>query len=509
MPDDNPLFISEMLGRRYGMKTGGCARVTNRRTGVGIVLPVVVSDRVKGETLYVSFHKSKAQIERGVYINDVTSHEGRCAYSGQTTVKASEILMERVGAPHSEAPSLDTTRMIRRTNALVTPSALPVDTTLIDPKAELPIWKGQASRLYVTDVIQETHDVFTYRFQGNPLVRFVYWPGQFCTLVLNIDGKKVLRSYTISSTPTRPYVLEITVKRVPGGLVSNWLADNLKPGDAIDVAGPKGKFALIPGQIPKKVLFVSGGSGVTPLMSMSRWLYDVSANVDVRFFNAIRSPNDFIFQKELEHLTSSYKMFTPIICAASRESDDAWPGLTGRINREMLEKSVPDFLERHIYMCGPQGFMDAVKNILKETGYDLKNLHTESFGGASPNKPSRSRTASANKPAPPRPPVSTTVPLSAPPTVVEAPTEVFNVTFARSEQQIQSDGDLPLLDLAEENDIDLDYGCRSGTCGDCKVRLLKGEVDQMTDEGLYDDEIEAGYILTCVSHPLSDCTLDA
>ena len=502
MPDENALHVSERLAERHKLKTGDFARVSNRLTGALIVLPVTVTDRIKGETTYVSFHKSRAQIEKGQYINTITEHVGRCPYSGQTTLKATEILLERIDAPHSKAPSPAAVRVIRHATEQLPPPTMPVDTTLIDPKAELPIWKGQATQLYVTDIFQETHDVFTYRFQGNPLVRFAYWPGQFCTIVLNINGKKVLRSYTISSTPTRPYVLEVTIKRVPGGLVSNWMADNLKVGDPIDIAGPKGKFCLIPGKIPPKVLFLSSGSGVTPLMSMSRWLCDISANVDVKFFNAIRSPNDFIFQKELEHLTSQYKMFEPIVSAASRGANGStWMGLTGYVNRTILEMIAPDIHERQIYMCGPPGFMNAVKDILKEMEFDIANLHLESFGGV--------RTSAKNKPAPP--PTRTVASVT---TVAAPPAEVavavtYAVTFAQSGVEVEGDTELPLLDLAEENDVDLDYGCRSGSCGDCRVRLLNGTVDQMTDEGLDEDEIKAGYILTCVSTPTSACTLDA
>jgi 2Fe-2S type ferredoxin len=501
MPDENPLHVSKMLAAKHGFRTGDAARVTNRMTGTSMVLPVVVTDRVKGESTYVSFHKSRAQIEKGSYINAVTEHLGRCAYSGQTSLKATQVLLERIGAPQAKAPMPETTRVIRHVAELLPRSSLPVDTTLLDPKVDIPIWKGQASRLFVTDIFEETHDVYTYRFQGNPLVRFVYWPGQFATLVLNINGKKVVRSYTISSTPTRPYVLEITVKRVPGGLVSNWLADTLKVGDEIQIAGPKGKFSLIPGRIPQKLLFLSGGSGVTPMMSMTRWLCDISANVDVKFFTAIRSPNDFIFQKELEHLTAQYRMFEPIICATSRESDPSWTGLQGRITREIIEQIAPDLHERNIYMCGPGGFMEAVKGMLKELDFDLANLHIESFGGV--------RTGSANKPAPPPPMIHRVTPLASAAPAVAAPVETFMVGFARSDVKIEGDAEMPLLDLAEENDIDLDYGCRSGSCGDCRVRLLDGTVDQMTDEGLDAEEIKAGYILTCVATPTSDCTLDA
>ena len=501
MPDENPLHISKILAAKHDFRTGDTARVTNRLTGTFLTLPVVVNERVKGETTYVSFHKSRAQIVKGSYINAVMEHLGRCAYSGQTSLKATQVFLERVDVLQAKHPMPETTRIIRQAAGLLSTASMPVDTTLLDPKAEMPIWHGQASRLFVTDIFQETRDVYTFRFQGNPLVRFVYWPGQFATLVLNINGQKVLRSYTISSTPTRPYVLEITVKRVPGGLVSNWLADNLKVGDEIQIAGPKGKFCLVPGQIPRKVLFLSGGSGVTPLMSMTRWLCDVSANVNVKFFNSIRSPKDFIFQKELEHLTAQYRMFEPIICTSSREFDENWQGLEGRISREIIQQIAPDLHERHIFMCGPEGFMEAVKNMLKELNFNIANLHLESFGGV--------RTAKANKSTPPSQLIHRGSPIAPTPPAKKASEETFTVTFARSALQIKGESEKPLLDLAEENDIDLDYGCRSGSCGDCRVRLLEGTVDQETDEGLGDEEREAGYILTCVSTPTSDCKLDA
>ncbi len=104
--------------------------------------------------------------------------------------------------------------------------------------------------------------------------------------------------------------------------------------------------------------------------------------------------------------------------------------------------------------------------------------------------------------------VASVTTVAAPPAEV-AVAETYAITFAQSSVEVEGDTELPLLDLAEENDVDLDYGCRSGSCGDCKVRLLNGTVDQMTDEGLEEDEIKAGYILTCVSTPTFDCTLDA
>jgi ferredoxin-NADP reductase len=463
MPAQNPVHISPALAGRLKVKNGDTVKLIGPELDASVQLPVVVSNRVKGDTVYVSFHKSRAEVEEGRYINTVTSHVERCAYTAQTRVKASAIRLEPV---------------VRES------TGFHLDTTTIDPNRDLPVWAGQSTPLYVTEVIQETHDVFTYRFQGDPLCRFCYWPGQFCTLILNIDGKKVIRSYSISSTPTRPFTLEITVKRVPGGLVSNWMADNLKPGDAVHVSGPKGKFSLVPGKIPRKLLFLGAGSGLTPLMSMARWLCDVGAMVDVKFFNSVRSPNDIIFRKEVELLTSRHRIFTPIVVTSTRAAGQDWMGPTGRISRQMLELLVPDIHERHVYMCGPEGFMEAAKAILTDMGFDPINLHLESFEGL--------RTATANKTGVPE----------------DTHGKQLSVEFARAGKIACTDGVPTLLEFIEAQDIDLAYGCRSGSCGDCKVRLLKGEVDMACEDGLEPADKAAGYVLACTSRPKSNCVLD-
>jgi ferredoxin-NADP reductase/anaerobic selenocysteine-containing dehydrogenase len=512
MPDEHPLYVSAALAEKSGLKTGDRARVKNPGTGHFIELPVEVSDRVKGDNVYVSFHKSRAQMERGVYVNDVTSHETRCAYSGQTRLKATTVRLERVHVdvvkPVEIAPPLDAARAAgpnRDAPAPAQTAPLPprrrIDTTHIDPMSDLPVWSGQATPLHVTEVIQETHDVFTYRFQGDPLCRFAYLPGQFCSLVLNIDGKKVIRSYSISSTPTRPYVLEITVKRVPGGLVSNWLADTVKVGDEIVVSGPKGKFHLSPGTIPKKLLMLAAGSGITPLMSMSRWLCDVSADVDIVFFNSVRGPADVIFEKELDMMTNRYRMFQPIHLSASREGGRGWTGMIGRISRPVLEMVAPDLSERSGYICGPEGFMTAATKLLTEMKFDMANFHSESFGGL--------RTATANKALPAHESKST---VPAPAKVEPQPppplTLEYSVEFAKSGKTVPAGGKQPLLDLAESHDIEINYGCRSGSCGDCKVKLLSGEVHMDVDDGLSKADRDAGCVLACMAVPRSNCVVD-
>ncbi|MGC4088100.1 MAG: FAD-binding oxidoreductase [Polyangiaceae bacterium] len=469
MPDENPLFVSPSLAQRSGLKTGQRVKVTNPDTGGSMEFPAIVSDRVKGDVVYASFHKSRAQMDGTAYVNEVTSHVERCPYTSQTNFKATRVTLERVAAAVAANGSG------RRLN-----------TTVIDPKIDLPVWSGRDTPLYVTEIIQDTHNVYTFRLQGDPLCRFVYYPGQFCTLVLPIDGKKVVRSYSISSTPTRPYVLEITVKRVPGGLVSNWLPDNLKVGDRIEISGPKGKFCLTPGKIPPKILFLAAGSGITPLMSMARWLCDISADVDMKFFNSIQTAADIVFQHELEMFAARYRSFQPVLITTSRASGRGWTGLTGRVSRKMLELVAPDLHERQVYMCGPEGFMDAARALLIEMGFDMAHLHAESFGGA------RSSTDDA---------VPTTEELT--------DENAITVEFAKRGKRVRANKKLSLLEIAESHGIELDYGCRTGNCGDCKVKVLQGKFAAGHDEALSADERADGWALSCVATGRTDCVIDA
>lgn len=484
MPDDNPLYVSPSLAEKLNLEDGGWAKVTNRFNGEAEVWPVKVSDRVKGDTTYISFHKCGAEIEKLRYVNTVTAHEGRCAYSGQTTVKATQVLIEATSEPNvavAAAPEAVIEELTR------------LDTTQLNPADEHPIWDGQNTPLYVTDIVQETHDVFTFSFQGDPPCRFVYKPGQFCSLVLNIDGKKVVRSYTISSTPSRPFSLAITVKRVPGGLVSNWLPDNLKVGSRIEIAGPRGKFCLEPGKVPKKLLLLAAGSGITPSMSIARWLTDINADVDINFLNCVRSPHDIIYKSEIEMMTQRFpKVFSAVNISSTRESPAGWTGLSGRVSADMFKMLVPDLHERHIYMCGPGGYMEAVKTIMTELEFPMDHFNMESFGGV--------RTSTKNKQAP----------VGSHGAQAEAlRTEGHSVEFAKSGVTALAGSDLPLLDLAEENDVDIGYACRSGSCGECKVRLLKGEVDMENDDGLDAGEKKEGYVLTCVATAKGPVVLDA
>lgn len=337
-------------------------------------------------------------------------------------------------------------------------------------------------------IIEVTHDVKTFSFVTDPPGVFSHKPGQFLTFDLEIEGQSVLRSYTISSSPSKPHTVEVTIKRVPGGLVSNWLHDNMKVGDEVGLRGPGGKFNFF--EHPSShALMISGGSGITPLLSMARWICDTGTKTDVVFMHAAKVPNDIINKEELESMDETHDNFRLLVSLSKPEPEHEWEGLTGRISLEMIQNSVPDFMERTIYVCGPEPMMVSTKKLLEDGGFPMKNYHQESFGSA-PSK---------------------TVPLKRPKPVaaVSTSSSTERICFKQSDKEVVTDSENTILELAEENDVPLSSACRSGVCGACKVLKTEGEVNTEHGGGLEDDEIEQGYILACVSRPKGRVVIEA
>ncbi|MEL6928038.1 MAG: FAD-binding oxidoreductase [Cyanobacteria bacterium J06600_6] len=419
--------------------------------------------------------------------------------------------------------------------------------------ASLETWTQGTKQVNCIQIIDETVDVKTFTFVAEPPVKFDYQPGQFLTLNLDIDGKAVKRSYSISSTPSRPHTIEITVKRVPApadepsappGLVSNWLHDNLKVGSQIEVNAPVGKFTNFANP-SAKLFFISAGSGITPMMSMSRWLCDTVSQVDIVFLHSARSPEDIIFRQELEMMTSRYPNFKLAITVTRPVPGQPWYGYTGRINETILPAIAPDYKDRTVYVCGPNPFMEATKELLQKIDFPMDNYYEESFGGAkkkkkqkeaTPTVPTGDRTSiiqptasvptSAPVPVPEAAPTPEPVASQIPPTSIVTPPESAPaptpepvpvpksapssgssspmVVLAKSGQEIACDGEECILDVAEAEGADLPFGCRMGACGACKVKKIDGEV-------VYDDDVdcEDGHVLTCVARPVGKVTIEA
>lgn len=339
-------------------------------------------------------------------------------------------------------------------------------------------WRGGHLQLLCRQVRNETHDVKTFSFVASDMpTYFAYHPGQAATLELLIDGKTVRRSYTISSSPSRPYMLEFTIKRVPGGLVSNWMHDHMAPGHAIYVTGPHGKFNCTEIVAPR-YLMLSAGSGITPTMAMTRWLADTAAQADIVFLHYARSPQDLIFEAELQALAAQKKIQLVNVCA-DRGAQNQWQGPTGFISAQQLHDLVPDAAQRAVMMCGPKGFMDKARSELLAAGCAAENIHSENFS----------------------------------PPVVESEAKpggkVFTLKLEISGKTVPAQENLLLLDSLLNAGVDTPHACRAGSCGSCKVQVHAGEVEMPDNcSGLSSAERELGYVLACSCRVTGDLTLE-
>lgn len=344
--------------------------------------------------------------------------------------------------------------------------------------------------LQCCQIRQETPDVKSFFFRSLGGHAFQFSPGQFLTLELDIDGQRVNRCYTISSPPTRPHTLSITVKRVQGGTVSNWLHDHLEVGHSVRMLGPAGVFssALHPAE---RYLFLSAGSGVTPLMSMARTHRDLCDDRDTVFVHSARTPDDIIFGRELALLASSQLRFRAhFICEDLGERGD-WHGLTGRLSLPLLKLMAPDFLSREIFVCGPAPYMQAVRSMLDAAGFDMARHHEESFSFETLSAtPALNDDASAHQDA----------------STDALPT--FLVRFKKSQRTIPCGAGQAVLNAAHDAGLRLPASCTQGLCGTCKVHLLEGRVAMRHQGGIRQREIDQGMVLLCCSLPQSDLLID-
>jgi ferredoxin-NADP reductase len=365
------------------------------------------------------------------------------------------------------------------------PPASPLLTNLVEEREKIGIWSEGVATVKVADIVEETHDVKTFRLVGEKPVMFSYPPGQFITFLLNIDGEDVERSYSMSSSPSRPHVLEMTVKRVPGGIVSNWLCDHVKLGQRLTIKGPAGKFSCF--NYPSaKMLFIGAGSGITPLMAMSRWIVDTTSDVDVKLLASFRSPSDIIFRKELELISARHSRFqVAVTLTSSWRGTESWTGFAGRINKSIVRMLAPDLDQRHVFLCGPEPFAAEVKNALRELGFDLAKLHSESFGMGRVARGVKGKAKSLT--------------LSEP---------RHKVCFSKTGVTVDTDETVTLLELAEAHGIEIDYACRIGNCGECEVKFA-GKVAEKGEFELAAKCKENGLAYACCSVALSDLEVEA
>jgi len=356
---------------------------------------------------------------------------------------------------------------------------------------KLQFWTKGSKNMRCIGIVDRSHDFKSFQFMAEEPTLFFYKPGQFVTLELNIEGKRVLRSYTISSSPSRPHLIEISVKRVKGGLVSNYLHDHLNLGDTVTMKPPGGKFHCFD-TTTDKYLFLAAGSGITPMLSMARWWHDTGVYPDVVFYHGLREPEDAVFTEDMMMFTSANRKFKYVAAFTSPHLPQEWPGMKGRLSEEHLRQIVPDLHERMVFTCGPDSFMKHAKLLLEKQGFPIKERFRQESFGAPPAAKAAAAAQTAAAAGAAKPAVQ--------PRSAETADGATTVHFSLAGLEVfGGDMDVPILDLAEEIGIEIPSSCRAGTCGTCRAMKIKGEVECDETSGLSDADREAGYILTCVS----------
>ncbi|MFE0017615.1 2Fe-2S iron-sulfur cluster-binding protein [Mesorhizobium sp. NPDC059054] len=352
---------------------------------------------------------------------------------------------------------------------------------------EMAPWNDRLQVLEVIGVSDEAPQVKTFTFRSDAQTWFRYKPGQFITLELPVGDEPLMRTYTLSSSPSRPFSVAVTVKAQPGSVGTHWMFDNLAVGTRIRAFGPSGDFTHH-NHPAARYLFVSAGSGITPMMSMLRWLNDCAPWTDVAFVNCARRPEEIIFRKELELLGSHMPGLSLGFLIEERSSRESWFGHMGRLDAVRLPLLSPDFHEREVFCCGPDPFMRAVHNMLEATGFDMAHYHQESFGA---------------------PPVETPPPAKAEAGAAQPAEATLPLRFASSDIDSHCVAGQTVLQAARASGVRIPAACEFGLCGTCRVRKVSGEVEMNHNGGILDEEIGEGYILACCSKPLTALEIEA
>jgi stearoyl-CoA 9-desaturase NADPH oxidoreductase len=324
-----------------------------------------------------------------------------------------------------------------------------------------PLWSARELRGRILEVRRETSDSATIVIKPGWGFGFDYEPGQYLGIGLLVDGRWRWRSYSLTSSPHRgARTVTITVKAMPEGFLSAHLVDGVQPGTIVRLAAPQGNFVL-PDPAPPAVLFVTAGSGITPVMSMLRTLVRRNQITDVIHLHSAPTAADVMFGAELERLARDHPGYRPVL-RATRDQ--------GRLDFSLLDTEVPDWRNRQTWVCGPEAMLDAADQAWSAA--DLAdNLHLERFA------------------------VSRAAPAG----------EGGTVTFAKSGKSAVADAATSLMDAGEQQGVQMPFGCRMGICQSCVVTLVEGHVRDLRT-GV--DHEPGTRVQTCISAASGDCTLD-
>ncbi|MGE5943893.1 MAG: FAD-binding oxidoreductase [Flavobacteriales bacterium] len=338
-------------------------------------------------------------------------------------------------------------------------------------------------KLQIKKIIKETDDALSLSFKnGNLFSKLSYKPGQFLTIHVPIDNVVHKRAYSFSSNPYTDKDLKITIKRVEKGLVSNYIHDHIKVGDTLEIDKPAGSFYIEPNKNSQKqyVLF-AGGSGITPIYSIAESVLVNEPNSKVLLVYANKDMESIIFKNEIKAIEDKYPnnfSVEHIVSSITKNDANYHSGLASKelIDEIFLKHGL--IYDDHVYMiCGPFGYMEKVKEILKDNGISREKIKIEVFKS---------------------------------PVVKMFGKDLMSdvtIKLGGKVHQIKVRGDKSILQQAMSDNIVLPYSCRSGMCSTCKAKCVSGNIKMIEGHFLSEAEVAKGHILTCISYPESEAVV--
>lgn len=331
--------------------------------------------------------------------------------------------------------------------------------------------------LKVKEIIEETPSTKTFRMVPTKGKLPPFRAGQYVNLFVTIGGVLTSRPYSISSSPNQTEYIDLTVRRKEGGFVSNYLLDEVKVGDEFETTGPVGQFYYEPLTDGKNLVFLAGGSGITPFMSIIREVVDKKLDLNIWLLYGSRIPDDVIFGKELEEIARKNPNIDYVLVIS--EPPEHWGGVCGFLNQDLIREHLEKVEDKTFYVCGPQAMYIFCEGELERLKIPRRKTKREAYGP--PDDVTR-------EPGWPKG-------LSA--------YAVFTVEVVGKKTFDALAGE-PLMNSLEREGLVIPAVCRSGICTTCRTKLLSGKVFMPSSVTLLEADRKFGYIHPCMAYPISD-----